>query len=119
MRSELRFFPVKEFELAGEIEHGVALFVAGQTASLPPELVEDYELVYRVRSVPGYRKGDLLIVEPRNHASTGELVIAMRGPRVFIGRWWAKHGLRQLHVEGGDILEGCEVAGAVNQVARF
>lgn len=110
---------MKEFELAGEIEHGVALFVAADPVSLPPELVDEHELVYRIRSAPGFSEGDLLVVEPRNHASTGELVLAMRGPRVFVGRWWAKHGLRQLHVEGGDILEGCEVAGAINQVARF
>jgi hypothetical protein len=110
---------VEKFELAGEIEHGVALFVVSDAVSLPSELVEEYELAYRVRSAPGFSKGDILIVEPRNHASTGELVIAMRGPRVFIGRWWAKHGLRQLHVEGGDILENCVVAGAVNQVVRF
>jgi SOS-response transcriptional repressor LexA len=109
---------VEQFELAGEIEHGEPLYVTAHPASLPPELVEEYELVYRIRFAPGFSKGDLLIVEPRNHASTGELVIAMRGSRVFIGRWWTKHGLKQVHVENGDILEGCDVAGAVNQIVR-
>ena len=110
---------MKKFELAGEIEHGKALFVTTHSVELPPELVDEHELLYRIRAVPGFSRGDILIVEPRNHAATGELVLAMKGPKVYVGRWWAKHGLRQLHVEGGEVLEGCEVAGAVNQIARL
>lgn len=47
IRSELRSGCVKEFELAGEVEHGEALYIAGAPVSLPPKLVEEYELVYR------------------------------------------------------------------------
>lgn len=110
---------MKPFELAGEIEQGEPLHIAPDDISLPPELVEEYELLYRVRRVPGFSRGNILIVEPRNTASTGELVLAMKGPRVYVGRWWAKHGLRQVQVDGGGIIEGAEIAGAVNQIVRF
>lgn len=110
---------MQSFEIAGAIEQGEPLSIDAVPVSLPLELVEEYELVYRVRYVPGYRPGDILIVEPRNHAATGELVVAVKGPRVYVGRWWAKHGLRQIKPDDGDVIEGAEIAGAVNQIARF
>jgi hypothetical protein len=110
---------VKPFELAGEIEQGEPLHIAPDDISLPPELAEDYELLYRVRRVPGFSRGNILIVEPRSTAATGELVIAMKGPRVYVGRWWAKHGLRQVRVDDGEVIDGARIAGAVNQIVRF
>jgi len=65
--------------------------------------------------------GDLLVVEPRSHAATGELVIATLENCAFIGRWWAKHGRRALL--DGDfqaIAEAPElrVLGAITLVLR-
>ena len=69
----------------------------------------------------GLAARDLLIVEQRGNAATGELVIARLHERVFIGRWWAKRGSRALldsafHV----IVEAPElvVFGAVTLIAR-
>lgn len=44
----------------------------------------------------GLAAGDLLIVEARAHAATGEFVIATLDQRAFLGRWWTKHGTRRL-----------------------
>jgi hypothetical protein len=49
---------------------------------------------------------------------TGELVLGVLGGRVYVGRWWRKHGLKQLRVEGGETLEGVVIAGAINQIVR-
>jgi hypothetical protein len=69
---------VKRFDLAGEI------------VTLPPEIVAPHELVYRVHRAPGLRKGDILVVEPRNRAMTGELGLAVLDGRIYIGNWWRK-----------------------------
>jgi len=66
-------------------------------AYLPSHLLEVDELVFRYRgSLPslGIDAATWLIVEPRKKAATGELVLARCGQNAFIGRWWAKHGLR-------------------------
>jgi hypothetical protein len=107
-----------EVELSGEIEHGKPLLIAPEPVALPPEIVEPDELVYRVRRAPGFRKGDILVVQPRNRAMTGELVLGVLGGRVYVGHWWRKHGLKQLRVEGGETLEGVVIAGAINQIVR-
>lgn len=58
-------------------------------------------------------------MEPRTSASTGELVVATRGPDLFLGRWWAKHGLRELRLAADKRVEGeFEIAGAVTVVVR-
>lgn len=87
-------------QITGAITHGAALDrVSAQPAvEVPAEKVETGETIYRVASTPrglGLRRGDLLVVEPRdNHAATAELVIAALGERLFLGRWWGKHGRR-------------------------
>lgn len=106
-------------ELAGEIEQGQPLFVSGDVARIPAETIDEHEIVYRVRHAPDMQRGDLLIVEPRNTAFTGELVVAFRGTRLFLGRWWAKHGLRELQEQPMQSLPGeYEVAGAVTLIVR-
>ena len=86
--------------LAGAIAHGAPLDYAAarEPVEVPAEKVEATEAIYRVASLPrglGLRRGDFLVVEPReNHAATAELVVAVLTDRVFVGRWWGKHGRR-------------------------
>jgi hypothetical protein len=106
-------------EIAAEIEHGQPLFITGGVARIPPEAIDEHEIVYRVRSAPELDPGDLLIVEPRNTASTGELEVCFRGPRVYVGRWWAKHGLRELHPTVLAAIKGdLSIVGAVTLIVR-
>jgi hypothetical protein len=107
-----------ETEIAADFEHGKPLFITGTVVRIPPEVIDDHEIVYRVRRAPEMQKGDLLAIEPRNSAATEELVVAFRGPRAYLGRWWAKHGLHELQVENQEPLTGLTIAGAVNLVLR-
>jgi len=70
----------------------------------------------------GLADRDLLIVERRtNTAATGEVVIATQQGRAFIGRWWAKHGVRALmDNEFETIVQAAElvVLGAVTLIVR-
>src|SRR5438105_764945 len=72
-------------EIAGELEHGKPLFLSCAIACIPLEAIEEHEIVYRVRQAPSFLRGDLLIVEPRTTASTGELVVAFRGANLYLG----------------------------------
>lgn len=97
---------------------------AQQTVGVPRERVEPEEVGYRVAEyLPsiGLHAGDVLIVDPRPTAATGEFVIATLGERAYIGRWWKKHGRRavlddQLRV----IIEAppLRIVGAVTLVVR-
>jgi hypothetical protein len=103
-----------------EIEHGKPLSFSGAVARIPPEAREEHEIVYRVRRTTDMaERGDLLIIEPRNSAATGELVVAFRGPRAFLGYWWAKHGLREVRWAPGESINGeIQIAGAVTLIVR-
>jgi SOS-response transcriptional repressor LexA len=107
--------------LFDEIENGNVIRKNVGEACLPTKLLEVHEQVFRYRgSLPslGIECGDLLIVEPRKKAATGELVLARCGEYAFIGRWWAKHSLRELQ-ETGQSLEGeLRIAGAVTVIVR-
>jgi hypothetical protein len=81
--------------------------------------MEPHELLYSFRgSLPslGLSDGDLLIVEPRKRAASGELVVASIGENLFIGHWWQKHGLRELREPEtkGDL----RIKGVVNLIVR-
>jgi Peptidase S24-like len=86
--------------IVGEIGQGVRLGPSDATADLPSSLIEEHEQVYRVTdgSLRAFEmaRGDLLFVEPKRKAHTGELVIAQLKDAVFVGRFWAKHGRRDL-----------------------
>jgi SOS-response transcriptional repressor LexA len=105
-----------------EIENGKVIRENAGEAHLPSQLLEVHEQVFRYRggSLPsfGIESGDLLIVEPRKKAATGELVLAHCGPKAFIGRWWAKHGLRQLQETGQSIEGELRIVGAVTVIVR-
>lgn len=114
--------------LAGAIIHGAPLDLraAGETVEIPSEKIESRELVYRVASPPPgleILRGDFLIVEPRpDRAATGELVIAVAEERIFIGRWWCKHGRRSVVGPGHEPMvedERVRVLGAVTVVVRY
>jgi hypothetical protein len=108
-----------EIEIAGELEQGHPLWISAGVARIPPEAIDEHELVYRVRHAPDVDPGDLLIVEPRNTAFTGELVLAFREANIFLGRWWAKHGLRELHLTPERAITGeFQIAGAVTVIVR-
>jgi hypothetical protein len=104
-----------------EIENGNVIRENAGEAYLPSHLLEVDELVFRYRgSLPyfGIESGDLLIVEPRKKAATGELVLAHCGQNAFIGRWWAKHGLRELRETGQSIEGQLRIAGTVTVIVR-
>ncbi len=104
-----------------EIAQGAPIRENAGEAYLPSHLLEVDEVVFRYRgSLPslGIECGDLLIVEPRKKAATGELVLARCGQNAFIGRWWAKHGLRELQETGQSIEGELRIAGAVTVIVR-
>ncbi len=107
-----------EIEIAGELEHGRPLRLSTAVTRMPPEYIDDHEIVYRVRSAPDMERGDLLIIEPRNTAFTGELVVAFLGSDLYLGHWWAKNGLQELRVETGETIEDVLIAGAVTAIVR-
>jgi hypothetical protein len=105
--------------IQAEIEHGKPLFETSESALIPSEVLEDHELVYRVRRAPEAEPGDLLIVEPRSVAATGELVVVTRGNNAYVGHWWAKHGREELREHPDKPLTGeFQIVGAVNLIVR-
>jgi SOS-response transcriptional repressor LexA len=113
--------PETSIVLFDEIENGNVIRKNVGEACLPAKLLEVHDQVFRYRgSLPslGIECGDLLIVEPRKKAATGELVLASCGEKVFIGRWWAKHGLRELQEAGQSIEGDLRIAGVVTVIVR-
>jgi SOS-response transcriptional repressor LexA len=118
------------FRLAGAISQGqpIDAGVAGERLTIPAEIMEENEIVYRVGQADlqglGLERGDLLVVEPRpaGKAATGELVIATIGDRVFVGHWWRKHGRRALMSDRYSVVaeeQGLRIAGAINAIFRL
>ncbi len=65
--------------------------------------------------------GDLVIVEPRSDASTGEKVIAQDGNgRIYIGNWWTKHRARELHIDPArKPMRKVSIMGVINHVVHL
>lgn len=90
--------------LAGALRQGAAIdtSVSGAFVVVPPEMVEDDDMVLRVASHDlrefGIERGDLLIVERREdgRAATAEFVLVSLCDRAYVGRWWRKHHRRAL-----------------------
>jgi SOS-response transcriptional repressor LexA len=113
--------PETSIVIFDEIAQGEPIRENAGEVYLPSQLLEVDELVFRYRgSLPslGIECGDLLIAEPRKKAATGEVVVARCGPNAFIGRWGAKHGLRELHETGQSIEGDLRIAGAVTVIVR-
>ncbi len=118
--------------IAGEIRQGEAVVeLSGETAPLPPSIVEKGEVVFRARGEKmrdqGIEDGDLLVVELRQtgRASTGELVIGKVGDLLYVGRWWQKHGQKAIMTDGpseittgGTSKRALKVLAAINAIVR-
>jgi transcriptional regulator with XRE-family HTH domain len=118
--------------IAGEIRQGEAVVeLSGESAPLPPSLVEKGEVVFRARGEKmreqGIEDGDLLIVELRTsgRAASGELVIGKVGELLYVGRWWQKHGQKAIMTDGpselttgGASKRALKVLAAINAIVR-
>jgi transcriptional regulator with XRE-family HTH domain len=118
--------------IAGEIRQGEAVVeLSGETAPLPPTVVEKGEVVFRARGdkmrEQGIEDGDLLVVElrPTGRAATGELVIGKVGELLYVGRWWQKHGQKAIMSDGpselttgGTSKRALKVLAAINAIVR-
>lgn len=108
----------------GTIAQGMAIVASDEQVTLPGDRIEAGEVVYRVAGdLPdlGLADRDLLIIEPRVAAATGEFVLATLQERAFVGRWWTKRGARSLlDNEFRTIVQGPKVTvlGAVTLIAR-
>jgi SOS-response transcriptional repressor LexA len=87
--------------LAGEIHVGEKIRPSTKLAGIPRWMVAENEKVYSISfAMHHFENGDLVIVEPRTEPHTGECVLVQdQRERVYIGRWWAKHKARELHVD--------------------
>lgn len=117
---------VTTVSLTGDVSQGGAIdrSSAGERMVIPLSKIDVGEIVFRAASqIPGFEIeiGDLLLVEPRNTASTAELIVVTVDDRVFIGRWWKKRGRRAL-VDGdlATITEGkaALIVGAITLIVR-
>ena len=106
----------------GLVSQGRPLDPRAEDLVLPREILSASEEVYRVLdgSLVGIAEaGDLLIVERRTHAATGELVLVEKGGKHFVGRWWQKHGRRDvLDPDGKVLVRKPRIVGAVNLIIR-
>lgn len=118
--------------IAGEIRQGEAVVeLSGESAPLPPSVVEKGEVIFRARGdkmrEQGIEDGDLLVVELRQtgRAATGELVIGKVGELLYVGRWWQKHGQKAIMTDGpselttgGTSKRALKVLAAINAIVR-
>lgn len=111
---------MKEFPVEAIIAPCEPLHPTEDVVSLPPDLVAPGDVIYRAREdFEDVKTGDYLVCEPRHEASTGEFVIAQSGPLVYLGRWWGKHGLRE--VRGFDqrtLVSNPEILAVVQLIVR-
>ena len=90
--------------LAGGISQGAAIDAsfAGEQVAIPADTIDDGDVVFRASAANlrgyGIERDDILVVEtrPDGHAATAELVLVTIDAKAFIGRWWTKHGRREL-----------------------
>lgn len=109
--------------ILADIGQGAIAEQNGQRVELPATLVDRRDVLYRVidgsLEPMGASSGDLLIVEPKDTASTGELVLAEKRGKVYVGRYWAKHGRRDLVGDGEVVIvRAAKVVGAVTLIVR-
>ena len=110
--------------VAGCVSQGTSLKPSKEKAILPVAVLEEYEFVYCVADASlaefDVSEGDLLIVEPKKKAETGELVLALLADQIFVGHWWAKHGQRDVVGADGQhvVVSGATIIGAINLIVR-
>lgn len=109
--------------ILADIGQGAIAQQNGQRVELPAALIDARDVLYRVIDGSLGRMGanpdDLLIVEPKETASTGELVLAEKRGKVYVGRYWAKHGRRDLVGDSNVVIvRAAKVVGAVTLIVR-
>ncbi|MCU1347137.1 MAG: LexA repressor [Acidobacteria bacterium] len=120
-----------EVRTSGDLRHGTPVDEAKkEPIVVPASLVEDGELLFRVRGDDlrdhNIEDGDLLVVQLRTSgkAATGELAIGRIGDKVYVGRWWQKHGQKALMTDNlsevtiGPSKRSLKVMAVVNQIIR-
>ena len=106
--------------LAGEIRQGAPVVPSKASVILPAWVLEEHELVYLAAdsSLAAFdvSEGDFLVVKPKKKAESGELVITCLDGLIYVGRWWTKHGRRDVLDADGQrvIVRGASVLGAIN-----
>jgi len=111
--------PEKALLTYDDLYQGEPLRLATGDASIPADIVESHEQLFRFRgSLPdlGLADGDLLILDPRNSAATGEIVLVASRKCFYVGRWWAKHGRKELR--DPEIRGNLRIVGVVNLILR-
>lgn len=107
-----------------EVRQGQAFRPIAAKVLLPATVYARGEEIYLVADTClvafGVRKGDLLIVESRTSANTGELVLARKGDAVYVGRFRSKHGRNDLVSDNTHemIAHGVLILGSVNLIVR-
>jgi SOS-response transcriptional repressor LexA len=111
--------------LAGEIRQGKPIPPVDHPAvRLPAAIAEGQEFVYlagdsSLRAI-GIEKGDYLVAEMREDAASGELVVMCVEDNAFVGRFWKKHGRRDVTGEDGQtvIASNGKIIAAINLIVR-
>lgn len=114
--------------LAGGLSQGAAIDAssAGEHVTIPADKIDEGDVVFRAAGNLrgfGIERDDILVVEtrPDGRAATGELVLATIETKAFIGRWWTKHGRRELLDDVLSLISDdprLQVIGAVTVVMR-
>src|SRR6185436_18257535 len=115
--------------LAGGVSQGAAidLSFAGEQVAIPADKIDEGDVVFRAAAANlrgfGIERDDILVVEtrPDGHAATAELVLVMIETKAFIGRWWMKHGRRELLDDVLSVISDdprLQLIGAVTVVIR-
>lgn len=115
--------------LAGGISQGAEIDVsfAGQHVAIPADKIDEGDVVFRAAGWNlrgfGIERDDILVVEtrPEGQAATGELVLVMIESKAFVGRWWTKHGRRDLLDDVLSLIaddERLQVIGAITVIIR-
>lgn len=115
--------------LAGGVSQGAEIDAsfAGEQVAIPADKVDEGDVVFRAAEANlrgfGIERDDIIVVEtrPDGHAATGELVLVTIETKAFIGRWWTKHGRRELLDDVLSLItddERLQVIGAITVIMR-
>jgi hypothetical protein len=115
--------------LAGGVSQGAEIDAsfAGEQVAIPADKIDKGDVVFRAAGwnllASASTAMDILVVEtrPDGHAATGELVLVTIETKAFIGRWWTKHGRRELLDDVLSLItddERLQVIGAITVIMR-
>lgn len=115
--------------LTGGLSQGAEINAsfAGEQVSIPADKIDEGDVVFRVAAANlrgfGIERDDILVVEtrPDGHAATAELVLVTIETKAFIGRWWTKHGRREILDDVLSLISDdprLRVIGAITVVVR-